>query len=51
MPHGIDVKIPKNPDGLFHAMGYGGLDCIMNYPYYSVRKPSHYFNCDIEIWR
>ncbi|GEM_PF-4128146 len=49
--HGIDVKIPKDPDGLFHAMGYGGLANIMNYPPHSIRKPSHYFNCDIEIWR
>ena len=49
--HGIDVKIPKDSDSLFHAMGYGGLASIMNYPRYSIRKPSHYFNCDIEIWR
>ncbi|WP_081828525.1 LicD family protein [Pseudobutyrivibrio ruminis] len=51
MLHGIDVKIPKDPDGLFTAMHYGGLASIMNYPPYSIRKPSHYFNCDIEIWR
>ncbi|MCR5194802.1 MAG: LicD family protein [Pseudobutyrivibrio sp.] len=49
--HGIDVKVPKDPDGLFKAMNYGGLASIMNYPPYSIRKPSHYFNCDIEIWR
>lgn len=49
--HGIDVKIPKNSDELFKCMGYGGVASIMNYPPYSIRKPSHYFNCDIEIWR
>jgi len=49
--HGMDVRVPKDADGLFHAMGYGGLASIMNYPPYSIRKPSHYFNCDIEIWR
>ena len=49
--HGMDVKVPDDPDSLFAAMGYGGLASIMNLPRYSIRKPSHYFNCDIEIWR
>lgn len=49
--HGIDVSIPKDADSLFRCMGYGGVANIMNFPPYSIRKPSHYFNCDIEIWR
>lgn len=49
--HGMDVMIPKDADSLFRCMGYGGVANIMNFPPYSIRKPSHYFNCDIEIWR
>ena len=49
--HGMDVAIPKDADGLFKAMGYGGVANIMNFPPLHVRKPSHYFNSDLEIWK
>lgn len=44
---GMRVIIPRDYDGLLHAMRY---DDYMNYPPLNIRKPSHYFNSDIKIW-
>ena len=43
---GIEVMIPSDVDGVLTSMGYGNY---MDYPRLSLRKPSHYFNSDIEI--
>ncbi len=43
----VQVMIPKDYAGLLEAMGYHGY---MNFPPLHIRKPSHYFNSDIEIW-
>lgn len=43
----IQVMVPVDYDGLLEAMGYHGY---MNFPPLHIRKPSHYFNSDIEIW-
>lgn len=45
--HDIEVMVPKDCDGILLAMGYKGY---MELPRLSIRKPSHYFNSDIEIW-
>ncbi len=44
----FDVMIPEDSFGLCNAIGYGD---IMQYPPCSIRKPSHYFNSDIELWK
>ncbi|MBP5158116.1 MAG: LicD family protein [Treponema sp.] len=43
----MQLMIPKDYAGLLEAMGYHGY---MNFPPLHIRKPSHYFNSDIEIW-
>ena len=44
----FELSVPENCEGVFSSMNYHD---IMNYPPHSIRKPSHYFNSDIEIWR
>ncbi len=43
----MNAKVPKDAEGLMEAMGYHNY---MTFPPCSIRKPSHYFNSDIEIW-
>lgn len=43
----LQVCVPKDYDGLLNAMKYYNY---MEYPRLSIRKPSHFFNSDIEIW-
>ncbi len=43
----IEVMVPSDYDGQLHDMRYRNY---MEFPRLSVRKPSHYFNSDIEIW-
>lgn len=43
----IEVMIPSDYDTQLHDMRYRNY---MEFPRMSVRKPSHYFNSDIEIW-
>ncbi len=43
----IEVIIPADSPALLEGMGYHNY---MNYPPYGMRRPSHYFNSDIEIW-
>ncbi|MBD5548895.1 MAG: LicD family protein [Lachnospiraceae bacterium] len=43
----IEVMVPSNYDEQLKAMRYNNY---MEFPRMSVRKPSHYFNSDIEIW-
>ncbi|MGP1586924.1 MAG: LicD family protein [Treponemataceae bacterium] len=43
----IECVIPEDYDALLNAMGYKNY---MSLPPLSIRKPSHYFNCDISIW-
>ena len=45
--HDMEVMVPEDYDGLLLAMGYKNY---MELPRLSIRKPSHYFNSDIEIW-
>lgn len=41
------VRVPVDCDGFLENMTYHNY---MNYPGLSVRKPSHYFNSDLDIW-
>jgi phosphorylcholine metabolism protein LicD len=43
----IEVMIPCDYDTQLNNMFYHGY---MNFPRLAARKPSHYFNSDIEIW-
>lgn len=43
----FEVMVPSDYDGLLKDMGYGNY---MSFPSLSVRKPSHYFNTDLELW-
>lgn len=43
----IEVMVPSDYDAQLKAMRYRNY---MEFPRMSVRKPSHYFNSDIEIW-
>ena len=43
----MQVMVPEKYAELLEAMGYHGY---MNFPPLHIRKPSHYFNSDIEIW-
>ena len=43
----IEVMVPSDYDGQLHDMRYRNY---MEFPRLSIRKPSHYFNSDIEIW-
>ena len=43
----IEVMVPSDYDAQLKAMRYQNY---MEFPRMSVRKPSHYFNSDIEIW-
>lgn len=43
----IEVMVPSDYDAQLKAMRYHNY---MEFPRMSVRKPSHYFNSDIEIW-
>lgn len=43
----IEVMVPSDYDAQLNAMRYRNY---MEFPRMSVRKPSHYFNSDIEIW-
>lgn len=43
----LKVMVPKDYDGLLNAMMYHNY---MEFPRLSIRKPSHFFNSDIEIW-
>ena len=43
----IEVMVPSDYDAQLGAMRYRNY---MEFPRLSVRKPSHYFNSDIEIW-
>ncbi len=43
----IEVMVPSDYDAQLQAMRYRNY---MEFPRLSVRKPSHYFNSDIEIW-
>ncbi|SCY08880.1 Phosphorylcholine metabolism protein LicD [Lachnospiraceae bacterium XBB2008] len=43
----IEVMAPSDYDAQLHDMRYNNY---MEFPRMSVRKPSHYFNSDIEIW-
>lgn len=43
----IEVMVPSDYDAQLGAMRYRNY---MEFPRMSVRKPSHYFNSDIEIW-
>ena len=43
----MQVMVPEKYSELLEAMGYHGY---MNFPPLHIRKPSHYFNSDIEIW-
>lgn len=43
----MEVMVPSDHDAQLHAMRYQNY---MEFPRMSVRKPSHYFNSDIEIW-
>ncbi len=43
----IEVMVPSDYDKQLNAMRYRNY---MEFPRMSVRKPSHYFNSDIEIW-
>ena len=43
----LKVMVPQDYDGFLESMNYHGY---MNFPPLSIRKPSHYFNSDIEIW-
>ena len=43
----IEVMIPDDSPALLEGMGYHNY---MNYPSYGMRRPSHYYNSDIEIW-
>ena len=43
----FEVMVPSDYDGLLKDMGYGNY---MQFPRLSVRKPSHYFNTDIQLW-
>lgn len=44
---GISVMVPSDYDAQLNAMRYRNY---MEFPRMSIRKPSHYFNSDIEIW-
>ena len=43
----IEVMVPSDYDSQLKAMRYKNY---MEFPRMAVRKPSHYFNSDIEIW-
>lgn len=43
----IEVMIPSDYDAQLQDMRYRNY---MEYPRMAVRKPSHYFNSDIEVW-
>lgn len=43
----MEVLVPTDYDAQLHSMRYSNY---MEFPRMSVRKPSHYFNSDIEIW-
>lgn len=43
----IEVMVPSDYDAQLKDMRYNNY---MEFPRLSVRKPSHYFNSDIEIW-
>lgn len=43
----IEVMVPSDYDSQLNAMRYKNY---MEFPRMAVRKPSHYFNSDIEIW-
>lgn len=43
----LQVMVPKDYDGLLNAMMYHNY---LEFPRLSIRKPSHYFNSDVEIW-
>lgn len=48
LPFGdMEVMVPEKYGELLEGMGYHGY---MNFPPLHIRKPSHYFNSDIEIW-
>lgn len=43
----IEVMVPSDYDSQLFSMWYRNY---MEFPRLSIRKPSHYFNSDIEIW-